>query len=146
MFTIKQISQANIPAGLMELDGLMDYPWQMESFLEFLERPDSHLIVVHYGPNSEELIAFCLISIDEAQNCHLYKICVKEEFRRLGVARTLLLYCSEQLLVNKVYLEVRESNDDAVKFYQSLAARELKQMPKYYSDGENAVSYEIVCR
>ena len=69
-------------------------------------------------------------------------IVVKSEFRRQGVAKTLLAEMEKDVKKEKIpriLLEVREHNQNAVSFYLSNGFNQISIRKKYYSDGENAL-------
>jgi len=76
---------------------------------------------------------------------HLYSIAVLPEYRRQGLGRTLLQAVEEGARRNglkRIVLEVRISNVDARRLYESLGYRCVSIIPGYYPDGEDAVVYE----
>ena len=60
----------------------------------------------------------------------ILNLAVAPTLRRLGVARALLL----PALRGSVFLEVRESNQTARKFYNSLGFQEVARRPGYYGN------------
>jgi ribosomal-protein-alanine N-acetyltransferase len=67
----------------------------------------------------------------------LLNLAVLPEFRRRGIGRSLL----QPLLADLpgvLYLEVRESNGTARKFYQSMGFQEFSVRPKYYDSPPEA--------
>jgi ribosomal-protein-alanine acetyltransferase len=67
----------------------------------------------------------------------LLNLAIAPEFRRQGVARKLV----ESLLAESpgvVYLEVRESNRAARKFYDHMGFQEVSSRPGYYQDPPEA--------
>ncbi len=62
--------------------------------------------------------------------------------RNKGYGKMLLEYALDELKakkVQKVLLEVRESNIPAINLYKSCGFNEISVRKKYYSDGENAI-------
>ena len=71
-------------------------------------------------------------------------ILVSPKFRRCGKAKELANHLFSKLVsdnVNKVFLEVRESNLSAINLYKSLGFIEINKREKYYSDGETALIF-----
>lgn len=73
---------------------------------------------------------------------HLVSIAVREPFRGMGIGSSLL---SETLSVMKrvyraesIYLEVRVSNERAIRLYEKFGFRKARIIKGYYSDGEDA--------
>jgi len=78
--------------------------------------------------------------LDEA---HIVIIGIRESDRREGIGEELLISALEQVVENDsrvVTLEVRESNDPAIKLYTKYGFQRVGVRRRYYSDnGENAV-------
>jgi len=73
---------------------------------------------------------------------HIVSIAVLPEFRRRGIGMRLMIEAMRRLKevygASEVYLEVRVSNDAAIRLYEKLGFRKVKQLRKYYLDGEDA--------
>jgi [ribosomal protein S18]-alanine N-acetyltransferase len=72
---------------------------------------------------------------------HVVSIAVLREYRGKGIGKSLMLEAINGLAVRKtdeIYLEVRVSNDLAVKMYQSLGFLIKSRLRSYYRDGEDA--------
>ncbi|MHC1589780.1 MAG: ribosomal protein S18-alanine N-acetyltransferase [Candidatus Hecatellaceae archaeon] len=73
---------------------------------------------------------------------HVVSIAVLPEHRLKGLATLLMVKAMENLYdkyaCHEVYLEVRVSNDPAIKLYRKLGFKENKTIPHYYIDGEDA--------
>ncbi len=75
-------------------------------------------------------------------DAHLDLLAVAPAYRRLGVGRQLLEWLEECAVVAGIFriaLEVRETNQGAQLFYQSLGYRPLDRVPGYYQGTEAAV-------
>jgi ribosomal-protein-alanine N-acetyltransferase len=82
-------------------------------------------------------------SIGEAE---LLRIAVAMGQRRSGVAKRLMGVCSEYLAAGGctfLRLEVRASNLQAQKLYESLGWRRMGTRKAYYGDGEDALVYAL---
>lgn len=73
---------------------------------------------------------------------HLVSIAVLEEYRGRGIGKALL---QETIRVMRdvyrtvsIYLEVRVSNERAIRLYEKMGFRKVRLIPGYYRDGENA--------
>ena len=72
---------------------------------------------------------------------HLVSIAVSQEYRKRGIAKTLLLNSMEAVKKYKIQeyvLEVRVSNYAALDLYKGLGYKIDSIKKKYYRDGENA--------
>ena len=76
--------------------------------------------------------------LEEAQ---ITNIAIREDLRNTGIGKKLFKTFIKELLlknIDVIYLEVRESNTSAQKFYESLDFEKMGIRKRFYSDGENA--------
>ncbi len=79
------------------------------------------------------------LSLDSAD---IEGVVVISSERKKGYGKSLLAFALNDIKqkgVDRVFLEVRESNFTAISLYQSLGFNKISVRKKYYSDGENAV-------
>ena len=113
-------------------------PWTYSQFqYEIKENSFSKLLLI---VNEDELIGYIdyWIIFDQAT---INKICIKDEYRRQGLAQQLLDICFKEVKENEcmvITLEVRTSNEKAIKLYQKNGFDIVLTKPQYYSDGEDA--------
>lgn len=72
---------------------------------------------------------------------HVVSIAVLDEFRKKGIGRALVEESVKGVRMRKCdefYLEVRCSNNDAVRLYEKLGFAIRQQLQTYYRDGEDA--------
>jgi ribosomal protein S18 acetylase RimI-like enzyme len=69
---------------------------------------------------------------------------VLPEYRKQGVGRALMEACEQRLKVPRVRLNVRLSNEGAIRLYQDLGYARHGLWPAYYNDGEDALIMEKV--
>ncbi|MCL2861258.1 MAG: ribosomal protein S18-alanine N-acetyltransferase [Firmicutes bacterium] len=111
--------------------------WSFELIKEAFSISDYHFFVYE----DESILGYISMKIilDE---CEIMNIAVDSEERRKGIGRGLLgeliLFCKENE-IKRILLEVRESNENAINFYQKNKFFEISKREKYYSDGETAV-------
>ncbi|ABM80831.1 ribosomal protein S18-alanine N-acetyltransferase [Hyperthermus butylicus] len=90
---------------------------------------------VEYGP---PFVAKGLI----VKKGHIVSIAVLEGYRRRGIGRALMEAAMEALKTRygckEVYLEVRVSNNPAIRLYEKLGFKKVKVLHMYYLDGEDA--------
>jgi len=80
---------------------------------------------------------------DEA---HILTIAVRPELRGQGIGRWLLLYLldeARQAGCAKVVLEVRPSNEAAIRLYESLGFAVIGRRKRYYPDKEDALVLQL---
>ena len=73
---------------------------------------------------------------------HVVSIAVLPEYRRRGIAAAMMIEAmktmKEKYQASEVYLEVRVSNEPAIRLYEKLGFRKVKVLRRYYMDGEDA--------
>ena len=113
-------------------------PWTKEQFeQEMKENEFSHIFVLIDKNTIIGYIDYWII-FDQAT---INKICIKDEYRRQGLAQQLLDICFKEVKENEcmvITLEVRTSNEKAIKLYQKNGFDIVLTKPQYYSDGEDA--------
>lgn len=117
-------------------------PWSKETFLREMETPQALLFVDHrQGGVAGYLCGWYLYG-----EFHLQNISVAPSFRRQGIARQMLealrsLRREEPL--ERIFLEVRVSNEAAIALYGSLGFQTTAHRKAQYPDGEDAYFMEL---
>jgi [ribosomal protein S18]-alanine N-acetyltransferase len=109
-------------------------PWSRAMFAAELQKPSS-LALGAYG-ESGELVGYAIVS-RYVDAWHLMNIAVVPEFRRRGIARSLLerLFEVTAADLRRGYtLEVRVSNADAIRLYERLGFEARGIRRGYYTD------------
>lgn len=123
-----------------------DYPYFFyKSILD--NYPESFLVACN---SNKEIIGYimwrvertpAIISLKLKNNGHLVSIAVLKNYRRLGIATTLLSHSMKKIKKYKIdeyVLEVRISNFEATNLYKKFNFITHSIKEKYYRDGENA--------
>jgi ribosomal-protein-alanine N-acetyltransferase len=98
-----------------------------------------------------QVIGYGVMSLG-AGEAHILNVCVREEFRTVGLARRLLDHLMERAAaagVSEAFLEVRPSNLAAIRLYQRLGFEQIGIRRGYYQapDGrEDAIVLKLVLR
>jgi ribosomal-protein-alanine N-acetyltransferase len=83
-----------------------------------------------------------LKSLASARHLHIVSLAVREAYRRKRIAHVLMLEAmkrgAKHYEANECYLEVRVSNEPAIKLYDGLSFKKVKRNYGYYMDGEDA--------
>ena len=72
---------------------------------------------------------------------HVVSVAVKPEHRRQGIGEALVSKALEAMKLHNAkqcYLEVRASNDEAIRLYKKLGFQVNRTARGYYADGEDA--------
>lgn len=92
----------------------------------------SPICILNVARLNKDIVGYIIVYGDD-----IISIAVKEPYRRAGVGGKLL----KSVLATKteVFLEVRETNAQAISFYKKHGFAPVGIRKKYYSDGENAI-------
>ena len=108
-------------------------PWTVPTFEAMLDTPVSHLYVARLDGN--QIVGFCACWLIEDE-LHINTVAVHESFRRLGIASELLQNVLRSTGARRATLEVRASNEAAIRLYQKLGFRVTASRPRYYTNPE----------
>ena len=109
-------------------------PWARQGYLDEIERPDSIFLTAE-TPD-------CLVSgfvvgrFVPGPEAEIYNIAVAKQLRRRGLGRELLaefISRCKAKRVEKIWLEVRQSNVNAVSFYKKLGFIKISVRPGFYN-------------
>ena len=113
-------------------------PWTLEQFeRELKDNEFAKTYVIYEGETLVGYINYWII-FDQAT---INKVCIRESYRKQGLAQKLIDSCLLDLKENEcmvVTLEVRVSNDNAIKLYEKNGFETVLRKECYYSDGEDA--------
>ncbi len=108
--------------------------WGFYFLNRFLEGTFNKILVAE----SDRVIGYCAFS-DEGNAIHIKSIAVHPNYRRMGVAKALI---REAMKIGKdIYLEVKVSNENAIKLYEGLGFKRIQVLKSFYSNGEDAYRY-----
>ena len=142
MISVIQINDKDIDL-CYELDSNTISLWSKKQWFKEFRKKD---IKVFGLKNANSLIGICVfqIIIDEAQ---INYFVINQKFREKGfgsyLMRFLIKYC-EKLNVNKLFLEVSQTNIKAEKFYTNFDFFTVGFRRNYYRDGSNALLKEKI--
>jgi ribosomal-protein-alanine N-acetyltransferase len=117
----------------------MPSPWSKELFEEELKRERARYFVTEL----ENQVVGYMGYWEAPQEAHIINLAIGPRFRQKGLGLQMMEYCL-RFAYNKgarlATLEVRESNDPALKLYEKMNFRTVAIRKKYYSDNqENAI-------
>lgn len=111
-------------------------PWPAASFRDFIRDPGSSWVALKEGR-----VAGYLVTLWVADEIHLLNIVVREDMHRRGLGTRFFAFLLQMARVRgsrTIFLEVRVSNEAALKFYQKIGFRFSYRRKGYYGDGEDA--------
>ena len=142
MISVIQISDKDIDL-CYELDSSTISLWSKKQWINEFRKKD---IKVFGLLHSDLVIGLCVfqVIIDEAQ---INYFVINQKFREKGfgsyLMRFMIKHC-EKLNVNKLFLEVSQTNIKAEKFYANFDFFTVGIRRNYYRDGSNALLKEKI--
>ena len=88
------------------------------------------------------VIGYVMFWIKYENQGHIISIAVDKNYRRLGAGTELLVKAISILSllnIDAIYLEVRQENTAAVRFYEKFSFIKDRVVPGYYEDAEGAI-------
>ncbi len=120
-------------------------PWPKQIFEREIEAQNSYKRIIRF---SGCVVAY-IVTWTVHDEVHILNIAVHPDFRKIGLGEMLLRDClgfSSDRGLKLAVLEVRTSNNSAIKLYEKIGFKTLRVRKKYYSDtGEDAyvMLYEL---
>ena len=137
---IRKMNSADIPAVLRIQGELAFQDWNERQYEQEIKAPYTYAIVYE---NESEILGYAVFHLLGADS-ELLSIAVSESAQRSGIGSQLLHAGLSQLDLDKsdcCFLEVRENNIKARRFYENHGFTLFGIRKKYYADGENAALY-----
>lgn len=144
--TVRRMTAADLPAVVAIETEAFSTPWQLDTFEGLLDRDELELLVLAGGgesadggegaAGSDEVLGYAVLwcVLDQGE---LANIAVRPELRGRGLGARLLeqvVAVSRRRRVTKLYLEVRDSNDGALRLYERFGFREVGRRTSYYKE------------
>ena len=123
------------------------FPWSVGIFRDCMLAGYQGLVLEIGGV----IGGYAIMSI-AAGDAHILNLCVHPEYQQMGYGGRLLdslLVEAEKVGVERVFLEVRPSNEVAIKLYRSAGFEQIGVRPSYYqanSSREDAVIFAVTFR
>ena len=140
MFEVKELDDQYIKL-CFELDSDSIRLWSKRQWEKEFYKKEAKIFALF---SANKIIGVCSFDVilDEA---HINYFLINQKYRRKGLGRYLMKNLISQfkiLNLEKVLLEVSESNSGAQEFYNNLGFYTVGKRTKYYKDGSDAVLKE----
>lgn len=127
---IRDLSESDLNQVLEISKESFIIPWSLKSFINELLNQNSILKVAELNG---EVIGYVVARkiVDEAE---ILSLAVKKDFRRKGIATKLMKSVLNEIkdFVKSCFLDVRVSNEPAIKLYEKLGFKKVGIRKKYY--------------
>lgn len=150
---IRRAQTPDVPSIFSIQTGCGLSPWPQSAYEAEVSREDS--IVLLALTDIGVAVGFILGRVlqgagDAPTHAEIYNVGVVDEFRKLGIGTSLLanfLDISRAFSVSHVFLEVRQSNAPAIRFYSAHGFEKTGERRNFYSDPvENADTMTLAVR
>ena len=140
---IRDLTPADLDGVMAIEEASFPTPWSRALFEEEIGRRFSDAIVVIGEPGGTvDGYAICWTIGEQS---HLLNIAVRPEVRKGGIGRSLLRECLRRSALaggRRIFLEVRPTNQEAIRLYESEGFRFVGIRRGYYTDtGEDAIVF-----
>lgn len=112
-------------------------PWPREVFImDYLFNSSA---LYYIAKTENKIVGFIGIWL-EPTRLHIINVAVHPEYRNEGVGTQLLLFAinyAKERKFKEVSLEVRKSNENAIRLYKKLGFEVVEDLKAYYQDGED---------
>jgi ribosomal-protein-alanine N-acetyltransferase len=111
-----------------------EFPWSHGVFRDCLLAGYQCLSLIREG----RVAGYAILSV-AAGEAHILNLCVDPDFRALGYGERLLddlLYRARSAIVREIFLEVRPTNDTALRLYRKKGFHQIAARPAYYQANE----------
>ena len=120
----------------IELESFRDpYPYSL--FVWLLQNCSRFFLVAE---ENGLVVGYAVACVEPEATGHVVSIAVAKKHRRKGIGKALLEELIKRMKeagLKKDILEVRVSNEPAIRLYEKLGFRAIKRLKSYYSDGED---------
>ena len=140
---IREMKESDLPRVLEIQQALAFQEWNEREFLAEIHASYA-LCVVYENDGTGDISGYAIFHL-MGPDSELLSIATCESEQGKGIGSALLNAGFERLDFangDQVFLEVREGNEKARKFYEHHGFAAYAERKKYYSDGENAVLYK----
>ncbi|MBO5310309.1 MAG: ribosomal protein S18-alanine N-acetyltransferase [Clostridia bacterium] len=143
MLKIEKLLPADIPAVVeISQQQFGAHGWQTDMFVQQLDQ-ENHFAFVAKLDGTVVAFVFVMKTFGEkGEDFNVLNIATRKGYENMGIGTEIfafLIKLSKSLDIGLLWLEVRESNENAIKFYKNLGFCVDYVRKKYYANGENAL-------
>jgi ribosomal-protein-alanine N-acetyltransferase len=141
--TVRAMTAADVPAARALEVASFDEPWSERVLRDELEAPGRAYVVAEDPVGRVVGYAGLMVAVGEA---HVMTIAVDPEHRGRGIGTRLMLAVARAGLdagAEHLTLEVRATNERALRLYERFGFRPAGMRPNYYRDGDAVVMWAL---
>ena len=121
-------------------------PWDAAEMAQFLASPETLCLIGSVADSSGGIMAGLLIARKAADEAEILTFGVAPACRHAGLGRALLQEAISLLRASaakRLYLEVEDGNEAALKLYRGVGAVPVGKRPGYYEHGADATIFSL---
>ena len=121
-----------------------EFPWSHGVFRDCLLAGYQNIVLVR----ESQVAGYAVLSV-AAGEAHILNICVDPALRARGYGEKLLdelLFRARAAQVRQIFLEVRPSNDTALKLYRKKGFHQVANRPAYYQASEGREDAAVLAK
>lgn len=130
---IRRMTPQDVPAAVEIENKCFSMPWSEKSFLDSISREDTiFLVCEEETENTIKGYIGMYLSFEEA---NITNVAVDPAFRKRGCGEALVLGAKDHAkksAIEKIFLEVRVSNEAAISLYKKMEFENLGVRKKFY--------------
>ena len=141
---LRLMTPSDLDAVIAIEDRAYNFPWSRAIFSDCL-MAGYQSIVLDAG---DQLLGYAILSVAAAE-AHILNLCVDPHEQRQGYGRQLLNYLldyARELHIERLFLEVRPSNEAAIRLYDAADFRHLGIRKSYYRSAEGREDALVLVR
>ena len=138
MITIREWTEKDVPSVAVLEHACFSDPWTMEMIKSEFARPDFCGLIAE---ENEKPIGFIFGTL-LFEDAEIAKVAVLNECRGKGYGKQLVESFFDAVIkggARRIFLEVRPSNEAALRLYTGKGFHKLRLRKRYYADGEDAL-------
>jgi ribosomal-protein-alanine N-acetyltransferase len=148
-FSLRQFSTKDLESVIEVNRTCLPENYASFFFMDTFQNCPSAFRVAQVGP---QIVGYIMCRIEHGfsdikrlrfvRKGHIISIAVMPEYRRAGIASELVkeaLDALQEMKADECYLEVRATNETAIKLYEKLAFSLARRVSHYYADGAEAL-------
>lgn len=138
---IREMTETDLSWVMPIEEASFSVPWSEKSYRDFLQRDDT-VFLAAIDKKEDIPVGFCalLLSLDEAD---VLNVAVDKARRGEGIAKRMfeeLMRQADEKGILRIFLEVRESNEPAIRLYRGAGFEQVGNRKNYYDKPrENAL-------
>lgn len=148
-YIIRKTRAEDIDAVVAIENQQFPHPWKKNFFLSELTHNLAYFYVLEHRIEHKHWVVGYIIFWVIKETIELHNIAVEKEHKGKGLGKrlfTFLIETAKKRNGEEIFLEVRQSNQEAIGFYEHQGFKQIATRKDYYNDPkEDAVIYKMLC-